>query len=77
MTAAAAHSSAHSAREALTSDTHKEQRQKAKLPISFVFLVFSHETSPIEKRMFRHTKPRNIFRGPSVLDRFKQQLQML
>ena len=32
--------------------------------ICFPF-IFSHETSPLEKRIFLHTKPRNISRGPS------------
>ena len=66
-------------RDGLLPPTHTNSHGKKHLHVFFISLsIFSHETSPLKKRIFRHTKPLGLGpAGPSVLDRFKEQLQLL
>ena len=45
---------------------------KSKLHYSLFIILFNHATPPLEKRALRN--PEIFPRGPSVHDRFKQQL---
>ena len=73
-TAAAIRSSFQSARGAPTSGTHKHQRQKEKVHFIFLFLAMKHPRW--KSARFDIRNPEIIPRGPLVLDRLKQQLQL-